>query len=745
LTLELTRRRFIVGSALAGGGLLIGCGADRLFAATPAEAAPAALNHYVHIGPDGIVTVLVPRSDMGQGIYSALALIVAEELDADWSKVRVERAPVANVYANMTLMEDSYVEDDKIDRWVARTFGEMLGLEMTGGSASTREGWRAMRIAGSRARAMLVAAAAKRLGVAADKLRTENGFVLGDGARLSYGELAGDAALIVPPERPPLKAKAQYKLIGKAVKRLDIPAKTDGSARYGIDVRLDKMLYAAMLHCPVFGGKLRRVDEASIKGRRGVSRVVAVPGGVAVVADSYWRAREAAAALAVEWDEGPNAGLDSDAIASQLARDMESGAVTVLQKLGDAEGELKRGVKTVEATYKLPFLAHATMEPMNATALLEGDRLTIWTGTQGPDLVQRAAADLCGLSRENVLVNTTLLGGGFGRRIEIDFAVQAAAVAKAMPGTPVKLLWSREEDMRHDAYRPTALSRFRAALDKDGVPLAWINRQVVPPVVKSFADRNFSGLPFPTNYMFGRTPDVSQIEGSADLPYAIAGKLVEYVPSPTPVPIGFWRSVGHSYNGFFVESFVDELAAAAGRDPVEFRRALLKDAPRWLKVLDMAAEQSGWGAPLPKGSGHGIAIHAAFKSIVAEVAEVTVDAKGALRLDKVTCAIDCGSAIHPDTVVGQMESGIIYGLTAALYGEITVKGGRVVEDQFSSYPMVMMADAPEISVHIVESGAPLGGVGEPGTPPIAAALANAIHAATGKRIRELPLAGQQFV
>ena len=735
----------MLASAAAGGGLLVGYGT----VATAAQGDPAnisgTLNPYIRIAPDGIVTVLMPRADMGQGIHNALAMIAAEELDADWAAIATAAAFPDSVYTNITVMMDSYVINPQLERWAAKTFGQYFGLQMTGGSTSVREGWRGLRVAAAGARAMLLQAAARRLGVSADGLRTADGAVIApDGRRLDYGELAADAAAVKLDQPPALKPASAYRLIGHSVKRLDIPDKVNGRALYGLDVRLDGMLYAAVVHCPVFGGSLKSHDAASIQGRRGIRAVLPVPGGVAVVADSYWRAQEAAKLLKVEWNPGPHARLDDAAIFAQFERDLEHGSAIAYEKRGDGKGGLRRGARRVEALYRVPFLAHAAMEPMNATALLKNGELTIWTGTQVADLVQRAAADLCGLPRENVIVHTTLLGGGFGRRLEIDCAMQAVTLARAMTGTPVKLVWSREEDMRHDAYRPAAISRFEAALDADGRPVAWVNRQVLPPVIPAYAARNRAGMPFPVNVMFGLAVDTTQLEGSADLPYDIPHRLVDYVPSETPVPVGFWRSVGHSYNGFFVESFVDELAHAAGQDPFAFRRHLLRDNARWLRVLETAASQAGWGTPLQAGQGRGIAIHESFRTVVAQVVDVTVTS-GALKVDRVVCAVDCGMALHPDTVAGQMESGILYALTAALYGRATIAEGGVVEDQFSTYEIVRMAEAPSIDVHILASDAELGGAGEPGVPPLAAALANAIFAATGKRIRELPLAGQSLV
>ncbi|MEK9969160.1 MAG: molybdopterin cofactor-binding domain-containing protein, partial [Ferrovibrio sp.] len=536
MTDGLSRRHFLLASGAAGGGLLVGFGLPAEAGEDGAAKQPGALNPYIRIAPDGLVTVLVPRADMGQGIHHALAMIAAEELDADWAKVMTAPAIPDAVYTNITLMMDSYVVNPQVERWFAKTFGQYFGLQMTGGSASLREGWRGLRVAAAGARAMLVEAAARRFGIAAGRLQTADGSVVApDGRRLGYGDLAPEAAKVKLDHAPALKPASAYRLIGHPVPRLDIPDKVTGVARYGLDVRLDGMLYAAVLHCPVFGGALKSYDAASVQGRRGIKAVLPVPGGIAVVADSYWRAQEAAKLLKVEWMPGSHGGLDDAAIFAQFERDMAAGSPSQYEKRGEAAAGLALGAQRIAAQYKVPFLAHATMEPMNATAHLKDGKLIIWTGTQVADLVQRAAADLSGLDRRDVIVHTTLLGGGFGRRLEIDYAMQAVTLAIALAGTPVKLVWSREEDMRHDCYRPAAMARFEAAIDAKGQPLAWVNRMVGPPVIASYAARNRSGLPFPVNHMFGYAVDTTQLEGSADLPYEIPHRLVEFVSSDTPV------------------------------------------------------------------------------------------------------------------------------------------------------------------------------------------------------------------
>ena len=553
------------------------------------------------------------------------------------------------------------------------------------------------------------------------------------GRHATYGELANAAAQLPPPTEPKLKHRNNYVLLGKSQKRLDIPAKVTGAAEFGLDVRVADMLYAAIAQCPVFGGTLTSFDDATIKSMPGVKQVVSLPNAVAVVADSYWRAKTALSALAVVWEEGANTKLDSAGITEQFKRDMMAGKPGTYRNEGDAVAELGRAAKVIEAEYQVPFLAHATMEPINCTARVANGGCEVWTSNQAPSLVQWIAGKTAGIETDKVIVHTPYLGGGFGRRAEMDAVVQAVTIAKQLNGRAVKVVWSREEDTQHDMYRPAAMAKFRAALDGEGKPTAWWNRIVGPSVTLSFMERI---VPWAASDMM---QDKTNAEGAADMQYEIANLKVEHVLSRTPIPVGFWRSVGHSYNGFFKESFVDELAFGAGKDPFEFRRSLLQQHPRHRKVLETVAEKSGWGKPMEKGTGRGIALHESFHSIVAQVAEVAVSDDGQIQVKRVVCAIDCGPTINPDTIVAQMESGIIFGLSAVLFGEITIKNGRVEQNNFPSYDMVRLAETPLIEVHIIDSDATLGGVGEPGTPPIAPAVANAIFAATGKRIRQLPI------
>ena len=743
-----SRRRFLIAGVLLGGSAYFGyqflSKRDRLAkpAAFELDEKELALNGWFKISPDNSVTVMVPRQEMGQGVYTALAMLVAEELDADWSKVKVEQAPVDKMYANITMLTDGlpFDENDKsyaaaIARRVGYSLGDTLGVQATGGSTSVRDAWESMRVAGASAREMLVAAAAKQWQVSASECTTRNGVVSHQaaGKQATYGELAGAAAQLPVPTQPKLKDPKDYVLIGKAQRRLDIPEKVTGAAQFGLDVRVPGMVYAAIAQCPVFGGTLKSVDESKIKSMPGVKRVVSLSNAVAVVADSYWRAKTALTALPIVWDEGANAKLSSTEITEQFQRDLESGKAGSYRDEGDAIAELGRAAKVIEAQYHVPFLAHATMEPINCTARVADGGCEVWVPNQAPSLVQWIAGKTAGIATEKVVVHTPYLGGGFGRRSEMDVVVQAVSIAKELNGPAVKLVWSREEDMQHDMYRPAAIAKFRAALDGEGKPTAWWNRIVGPSVTLSFMERI---VPWAASDLM---QDKTNAEGAADIPYEIPNLKVEHVLARTPIPVGFWRSVGHSYNSFFKESFIDELAHAAGKDPYEFRHGLLAQHPRHRTVLETAAQKAGWGTPLEKGMGRGIALHKSFHSIVAQVAEVAVSAEGDIQINRVVCVIDCGQTVNPDTIIAQMESGIIFGLSAALFGEITIKDGRVEQGNFPSYDMLRLAETPQIEVHIIASDYPMGGVGEPGTPPIAPAVTNAIFAATGKRIRQLPI------
>lgn len=708
---DISRRQFLAASLSAAGGLAIGVSIpDIAEAATVAPEPWAAaqggeINAWVVIEPDDTVVIRVAQSEMGEGIFTALPMIVAEELACDWSKVRAEYAS-----ANRNLKEGVYKS------------------MATGGSNAVRRSRPFLQQAGASARVRLIRAAAQRWGVKDDACEARDGKVLhpASGRSLRYGELAADAAGVWLLREPAIKTPEQFTLIGKAMARLDTPPKLTGAAVFGIDVRVPDMLYAAVVTCPVFGGTLKSYDAKAIEGRRGITAVVPIPGGVAVVADRFWRAKEAAAALPVTWEEGPAATTDSAAFAAAYRAALD-GEAAIARKDGNVARALAAG-RRVEALYEVPHLAHATMEPLNCTAHVRADGADVWLGTQSPESALKAAAKAAGLRPEQVEVHNCFLGGGFGRRAVNDELVQAVTVAKAV-GRPVKLVWTREEDMRHDRYRPQAALRFEAALGADGTPTGLRVRTAVGSIQRSLGwGKAENGI------------EPAAVEGLANLPYGIGAVEVGCILKNTHVPVMFWRSVGSSQNAFAMESFIDELAHAAGEDPYRFRRRLLADKPDFLHVLDVLADKSGWGQPMPAGKGRGMAIHESFGSIVGEVAEVAVSQKGEVRVERVVAAVDCGHVVNPRTVEMQIESGVIYGLSAALFGEITIKRGAVVQGNFDAYPVVRLADAPRIETHLaLTGGAKWGGIGEPGTPPIAPAVCNAIFAATGKRIRQLPI------
>ncbi len=701
---EVTRREFLQAASAAGATLVIGftlpgCAGPGAPAGPPLEP-----NAWLKIGTDESILVIVDRSEMGQGIATALPMLLAEELEADWSKIQIEFAPADPVYNH-----------------------RLFGMQATGGSASIRAAWTPLRQAGAAAREVLIAAAAQTWDVDPSACRAENGAVThAGGRRLTYGRLVATARTLPVPTDPPLKEPKDWKILGTRVPRLDTPPKVDGSAQFGLDVTVPGMLVAVVARCPVFGGTVASFDAAQAKAVPGVRHVVQISSGIAVVADGYWPAKTGRDALAVTWDEGANAAVSSASIGRLFAqRAGRAGAQA--RHDGNPDRAMSGAASRLDAVYETPFLAHATMEPMNCTAHVRPDGVDIWAPTQFQGGVHQIGAAIADVPPEHVKVHTTYLGGGFGRRFELDFIQEAVETSKAV-GAPVKLVWSREDDTRHDFYRPGSYHRLRAGLDTSGRPAAWTHRVVAPSIMaRVFPDTVQNGL------------DGEAVEGAIEMPYGIPNVHVDYVLTDTGIPVGFWRSVNHSYNAFAVEGFIDELAHAAGRDPYEYRRGLLGNAPRYRRVLELAATQAGWGSPLPAGVFRGIAVHKSFEAYVSQVAEVSVTGDGTVRVHRVVCAVDCGPVVNPDTVEAQMQSGIVYGLTAALYGEIGIERGRVVQGNFHDYPMLRMAEMPRVEVHIVPSTDSQGGVGEPGTPPIAPAVCNAIFAATGTRIRKLPI------
>jgi isoquinoline 1-oxidoreductase subunit beta len=704
----LDRRDFLRRGAVGSGALVIGFylpGKFEALAASP-PAGPAALNAWVRIASDNTVTLIIDKSEMGTGVTTSLPMLLAEELEFDWKKVKFEFAPAATQY-----------------------FNPIFGLQGTGGSTSVRASWEPLTKAGAAAREMLVATAAKKWSVEPSACHVDNGAVVhnGSGKRLPYGALAEEAAKLPVPANPALKDPRNYKYIGKPIKRLDTPVKINGKAEFGIDVRLPKMQHAVVARCPVFGGKVKSFDATKAKAVRGVKQVLQISTGIAVLADNTWSAMEGRRALQIEWDEGPNAAVSSDSIRKLYLENVEkTGAIA--RKDGDADAALASAAKKVEAVYEVPFLAHATMEPMNCAAEVRADSCDIYAPTQFQTFNQNTGAKLTGLKPEQVRIHTTYLGGGFGRRAEQDFIAEAVELSKTV-NAPVQITWSREDDMQHDFYRPATYTKLTGGLDADGGPVAWKCRVVGPSIMSRF---------FPGSVKNGL--DGSSVEGIVESKYAIPNFFCDYVLTETGVPVGFWRSVGNSQNGYITECFIEELARAAGKDSFEFRRRLLANAPRHRGVLELAAEKAGWGKPLLAGQARGIAVVESFGSFVAEVAEVSFNkSSGEVKVHRLVCAVDCGRHVNPDIVAAQMESGIVYGLTAALKGQITIDKGRVEQGNFNDYEMLRLNEMPRVEVHIVPSNEAPGGCGEPGTPPVAPAVCNAIFAVTGKPIRRLPI------
>jgi len=704
----LSRRRLLQVGAAAGGGLMLSLSLPfpnhRAEAAVADEFAP---NAFIRIGSDGRIILIMPYVEMGQGTYTSIPMLIAEELDVNLKQVQLEHAPPnEKLYAN-----------------------PLLGVQATGGSDALRGAWKPLREAGATARIMLVAAAAKRWDVDPKSCRAQDGEVahVPTGRRLKYGELAAEAAKMPVPAGVTLKAPEDFKLIGTPAKRLDAPAKVNGTAVFGIDVHPPGVKVATLVQSPVFGGRVKNLDDTAAKAVKGVRQIVRLDDAISVVADHMGAAKKGLAALNIEWDDGPHAKLTTADVARELEQaTLGSGAVA--QNIGDADKALASVTTKIEAIYQAPFLAHATMEPMNCTVHFRKDACEIWIGSQAVARVQAMAAKAAGLPPEKVIVHNHLIGGGFGRRLEADGAVRAVEIAKHVDG-PVKVVWTREEDIQHDMYRPYWFDRLSAGLDEQGRPVVWKNR---------FAGSSVIARWLPPGFKDGLDPDST--EGAIDLVYDLPNFRVEYVRlEPPGIPTAFWRSVGPSHNVFVTESFIDEMAAAAKQDAVAYRRALLDKSPRAKAVLDLAAEKAGWGQALPKGSGRGVSLQFVFGSYLAQVAEVEVSKEGTVRVRRVVCAVDCGTVVNPDTVQAQIQSGIIFGATAALYGEITLKNGRVEQTNFDTYQMLRMNQAPAIEVHIVKSAEPPGGLGESGTSAIVPAIANAIFAATGKRLRKMPV------
>ena len=710
MNLSTTRRGFLKTGAGAATGLLIGFqfapSAGRFAVAQqgPADAGPL-VNGWLKIAPDNTVTVVVSSSEMGQGVFTSLPMLIAEELEVDWQNVKAEMAPANPIYKNI-----------------------LFDMQATGGSTTIRSHFELLRKVGAQAREMLKQAAAEQWGVPATEINAANGQLSHPGGQsASYGEFAEAAGKLSPPDDITLKDPKDWRLLGTPAARLDTPMKVNGSAQFGVDVQLDGLLTGAVANCPVFGGKLKSVaNEDKALAVKGVKQVLKLDNAVIVLGNGYWPATKGLRELSIEWDEAGNGGVDTDQLYAGFRADLDDKEGATARNDGDTAAALQGAAKKISAEYQAPYLAHATMEPMNAMAHVTADKALLWLPTQAIGLLPGVIGGIVGVAPENVEVRCTFLGGGFGRRFELDVPIQAALASK-MAGAPVKLIWSREQDTQHDLYRPGSVTRFECGLDDTGKPTALHAR---------IACSSIFTRVFPQWIKDG--VDTTATEGIADSGYKFDNFKVDYLMNNTHVPVGFWRSVGHSQNGFFIESFIDEIAAETGTDPVELRRQLLAGHERHLAVLNTAAEKAGWGKDLPEGRVQGIAVHESFDNVAAQVVELSVN-DGKVTLHKVTSALDAGWVINPDTIDAQVDSSIVYGLTAAFFGEITFNQGRVEQGNFNTYDMLRLKHMPVVETHILARGEKLAGIGEPALPPIAPAVSNALFAATGERIRSLPL------
>ena len=699
---KLKRRSFIKSSTLAATGLIIGFTYDPQKSLAAKTRIKNDLGLWIRISSDDTITLIVPSSEMGQGVNTSLPMIIAEELDANWESIRTETAPANSDYKNP----------------------EGHGGQNTGGSNSVKGFWDLLQETGAAAREMLISAAAQRWNVPIEECDTKLGDVIhkNTNKKISYGKLAVAASKIDVPSRPTIKSKEKYSLVGKSIQRIDVPEKVTGAAKFGIDIRLSEMLFATVRQSPIFGGEILSLDEVAAKAIRGVKAVVPVPNGIAVVADNTWRAKKGMDALNPQFTGGETTKLSSQNIHNKL--------ITALDEEGKAKIDTE---KSLDLEYEVPFLAHSTLEPMNCTASVKGSSCEVWVPTQNQGMSMDVTKEITGLNDEQIKINTTLLGGGFGRRGETDFVTQAVTISKSL-SKPVQVTWMREEDMQHDFYRPACISRFQIGLSKEGLPIQWENQLAGPSILKRFvAAMGWFGV------------DPTSTEGANELPYTIPDFNFDYSLVDTGVPVGFWRSVGSSYNAFFTECAIDEAAILANQDPYDYRLKLLKDQPRYIRVLEKVAKNANWGEPLPKNHGLGLAIHKSFGSIVSTVIKVSSNASGIIKLEKAWIVIDCGKVVNPDIVKAQMEGGFIFGLSAALGEEITLKDGRVEQSNFHDYSILRLKGSPKISVEIVESGSEIGGVGEPAVPLAAPALTNAIFSVSGKRIRSLPLSKHGIV
>jgi len=735
-----TRRNFLITGGVVTTGLVIGVAGlnahvnkkiRRYSGVGMGEG--AMLNAWVSIAPDNTVTIAIPRAEMGQGVYTSLPMLVAEELEIGMGQIEIVHPQPESPYANTFMLTQEEPNAFKGYSLMEKVYA-YLPVIGTGGSTSIPDGYNNMRYAGATAREMLKQAAADQWGVDRSQVTAENGFVINssDKSRLSYGVLAEAAKSIDLDNMPELKKRENWKLAGTKARRLDIPDKVSGSAEFGIDIRKENMLYAAMLHPKVIGGKITEISNlAEVEALTGVKKVVLTEYGAAVIADNTWRAKNGTLVMETVEDYVGNDAISSNEIQSRLTELLDEPPIATPESEGDVDGIIADSDGVIEGTYKVPYLAHAAMEPLNCTVLIEEDSAEVWVGHQATSVVLDMISQDTGISKENIKVNITYLGGGFGRRGEPDFLKKAVSVAMEMKGTPIQTVFTREEDMKNDMYRPAALSRFRAVVSDDGTIDAWDNKIAIQSVSHSALSRIVPAMaPSPKK-------DEATAEGAVHLPYIMSNKRTAFSDYQSPIQVGFWRSVGSSQNAFFTESFMDECAHAAGQDPYTFRLSKLGETPRFKAVLEQTAQLGGWGAK--DGKYRGIALHKSFGSIVGQVCTISKTGEKDFSIDEFACVVDCGVYINPDTIEAQMEGGIIFGLSAALFGQITWDKGSVVQSNFPDYDMVRMNISPAIKVHIMENDHYPGGVGEPGTPPTAPALTNAIFAATGARVRELPL------
>ena len=752
------RRTWLLSALGATGALVVGWGAmpARSRMGSPESMlkteGDVALNGWIKIAKDGRVLLAMPRSEMGQGVHTALAMLVAEELDVPLSRVRLEQAGADTIYGNVAMLVaslpfhplDSEGEHPptkiKLAQWMVGKIARELGINATGGSSSIADLWGPLRMAAATARASLMQAAASQWQVPAREITVDAGVLKhASGKTAHFGDMAASAAGTTP-QNVSTKARQDWKLIGQSTPRSDIPAKVMGQAQFGADVRLPGLVFAAMRMSPVLGGTASSMDTTAALAMAGVEKVVQIDawgggtGGLAVVGKTTWHARQGVQAVQVQWQTSGTGAADTTRIQADLLKALNTESGFTFHEQGLPAQAEKAAAKRIDALYQAPYLAHATMEPMNCTAQVKDGKVDIWVPTQVPQMARAMAAKAAGVKEDHVNVHVTLLGGGFGRRLDVDFVGQAVQVAKACEGKPVQLSWSREEDMTHDFYRPMSLAKFQASLDATGEVSSLRIHSAGDAITPRWMARAAPHLSGPVDM-----PDKTTSEGLFDLPYGLLNQHMSHVATQSGVPVGFWRSVGHSHNAFFSESFIDELAVATQQDPLTFRLNLLKNAPRYAAVLKLAADKGDWGKPLSAGRSRGMALHGSFGSITAQVAEVSLE-QGQIRIHRVVCAIDCGTVVNPDIVAQQVESSVIYGLSAALFGKIDIVAGVVQQSNFASYPMVMLSQAPVVETHIVPSNRHPAGVGEPAVPPVAPAVANALFALTGKRLRTLPLA-----